>query len=163
MAECGALSDAALTLIRASAYLREPIGAPDEFDGDFAEWIRLVADACDGLVWVNRGGSPSENLQYRRSVWSPVQTAWADAVIKHEFGGLPAPRRPWWSIPAVLTWVVACVLLEVSWGPEELALPVLEVLAFVGAFALWSLADLVAVRQTERKRHDLKASRYNRP
>jgi hypothetical protein len=85
VAACGALCQRALLVIRTSAYREEPVDAPEEFRGDYVEWIRLVADACDGLAWLGRGEwSAAESLAYRRSSWNRVQRAWAASVL-----GLP--------------------------------------------------------------------------
>jgi len=66
----------AFEVIRASAFRREPVDAPAAFDGDFAEWIRLVADACDGLVETD-----AEGLVYRRSVWNDTQRVWVESTL----------------------------------------------------------------------------------
>ena len=71
----------ALQVIRTSAYLGRPVDAPPQFTGDAVEWIRLVADACDGLANVAVRDNADEILRYRRSVWSPEQAAWANAVL----------------------------------------------------------------------------------
>jgi hypothetical protein len=79
---CQRICVQAFYVIRTSAHLRRPYGAPDDFDGDYAEWIRLVADACDGLA---RPRPTANNaLAYRRSVWSPVQTTWVESVLTSE-------------------------------------------------------------------------------
>jgi len=79
---CAVLCQRALQVIRASAHLGRPVDAPDEFNGDFVEWIRLMADACDGLARPQQAStSAADVLAYRRSVWNPAQRAWADAVV----------------------------------------------------------------------------------
>ena len=79
---CALLCQRALQVIRASAYRREPIDAPTDFDGDFVEWIRVLADACDGLARPGAGSaSAAGSLAYRRSAWSPVQESWAASVL----------------------------------------------------------------------------------
>jgi len=65
--------------IRTSAYRREACEAPEGFDGDYVEWIRLVADACDGLA--RPRPTALEALTYRRSVWSTTQTTWVESVL----------------------------------------------------------------------------------
>jgi hypothetical protein len=67
--------------IRASAYRRVPVDAPPDFADDYVEWIRRLADACDGLSGPKVRANAVEILSYRRSVWSPVQQAWAEGVL----------------------------------------------------------------------------------
>jgi hypothetical protein len=79
MDACGLLCQRALQVIRASAFRKEPVDAPGIFHGDYAEWIRLVADACDGLA--RPRPSAAEALAYRRQTWEPVQHAWVTSVL----------------------------------------------------------------------------------
>jgi len=81
IAVAGRLCLTALQLIRTSAYLGRPVSAPEDFEGDTLEWIRLLADACDGLSMVQSTEEPAEVLAYRTSVWTPVQSAWAAAAL----------------------------------------------------------------------------------
>lgn len=79
-ATCQRICVQALRVIRTSAYVRRPYGAPEDFDADYAEWIRLVADACDGLAQPRP--TAVDALAYRRSVWSPVQATWVESVLR---------------------------------------------------------------------------------
>jgi hypothetical protein len=80
---CALLCRQAFQIIRASAFRREAVDAPPIFDGDYVEWIRLLADACDGLAQPGAGKeSAAEALVYRRSVWNAVQEAWVDSVLR---------------------------------------------------------------------------------
>ena len=76
---CARLCQRAFQVIRASAYRREPVDAPDGYSGDHDEWIRLVADACDGLA--RPRPSAREALEHRRQVWKPIQAEWLASVL----------------------------------------------------------------------------------
>lgn len=76
---CALLCQRAFQVIRASAYRRESVDAPDAFQGDYVDWIRLLADACDGLA--HPAPSATEALAYRQQVWEPAQAAWVATVI----------------------------------------------------------------------------------
>lgn len=79
MDACERICLRAFQIIRTSAYRREPCEAPKGFDGDYVEWIRLVADACDGLA--RPAPSAVDALAYRRSVWNPTQATWIESVL----------------------------------------------------------------------------------
>lgn len=79
-ATCQRICAQAFQVIRTSAYARRPYGAPEDYSGDYVEWIRLVADACDGLAVPMP--TAVDALAYRRSVWSPVQAAWVESVLR---------------------------------------------------------------------------------
>lgn len=76
---CALLCQKALQVIRASAFRREPVDAPDGYSGDHEEWIRLVADTCDGLA--RPQPSATDALAYRQQAWEPIQEAWVASVL----------------------------------------------------------------------------------
>ena len=79
LATCQQICAQAFLVIRTSAHARRPYGAPEGCDADYTEWIRLVADACDGLAQPKP--TAIDALAYRRSVWSPVQATWVASVL----------------------------------------------------------------------------------
>jgi hypothetical protein len=80
--DCERICARAFQVIRTSAFRRSPCDAPEDFEGDYVEWIRLVADACDGLA--RPSPTAKEALTYRRQIWNDVQRAWIDSVLNSE-------------------------------------------------------------------------------
>lgn len=77
--DCRHICLKAFQVIRASAYTKQAVDAPESFEGDYAEWIRLVADLCDGLAWPRP--TAVESLAYRRQEWNDTQTNWVENVL----------------------------------------------------------------------------------
>jgi len=69
----------ALIQIRAMAYSRKIVAAPDATGGDYHERIRLIADVCENLPGYLRTGTAASPVQGLQSAWDnadEIQRAW---------------------------------------------------------------------------------------
>jgi|SoimicmetaTmtLPB_FD_contig_51_5142475_length_690_multi_1_in_0_out_0_1 hypothetical protein len=98
-----AAADAALLLIhdaliqiRAMAYSRKTVAAPEATGGDYHERIRMIADVCENLPGYLRTGTAASSAQGLQSAWDnadETQRAWLrDTLTQHgiDIAGLVA-------------------------------------------------------------------------
>jgi hypothetical protein len=86
----------ALIQIRAMAYSRQTMAAPEATDGDYHERIRMIADVCENLPGYLRTGTAASSARGLQSAWDnadETQRAWLrDTLTQHgiDIAGLVA-------------------------------------------------------------------------